>query len=102
MTGVRKDSGLDSITEEVYRDIGFFKIVFDLISAYGTCGYSLGYKNRPYSFAGALRPESQFLLVVTMFLGRIRGLPDSIDCSVRLYRAEDVFDVALKYEKNDG
>eukprot|EP00397_Hematodinium_sp_SG-2012_P025120 GEMP01026217.1.p1 GENE.GEMP01026217.1~~GEMP01026217.1.p1 ORF type:complete len:670 (-),score=78.93 GEMP01026217.1:191-2200(-) len=75
--------------DDVYGDVGFFKIIFDVVSAYGTSGLSLGYKDKAYSFVGALRPGSQLLVCLTMFLGRIRGLPDSIDSSVIPYRRPD-------------
>jgi len=74
-----------SVTD-IYGDFGFFKIIFDVISAYGTVGFSLGFKDANYSFSGALTEYSQLAICVVMFLGRIRGLPDSIDSSVTSYR----------------
>lgn len=74
----------DSRQEGIYGDFSFFKVVFEMASAYGTCGFSLGYANQACSFSEAWSPTSQFLLVVVMILGRLRGLPDSIDPSVRV------------------
>eukprot|EP00930_Biecheleria_cincta_P062127 TRINITY_DN47633_c0_g1_i1.p1 TRINITY_DN47633_c0_g1~~TRINITY_DN47633_c0_g1_i1.p1 ORF type:complete len:445 (-),score=65.23 TRINITY_DN47633_c0_g1_i1:213-1526(-) len=70
-------------SDGIYADFSFFKVLFELISAYGTCGLSLGYKTQVFSFSGVWCESSQLLLVMTMVLGRLRGLPDSIDASVR-------------------
>lgn len=58
--------------------------MFDLCSAYGTVGLSLGYVNEAFSFCGTWRPLSLFLLTIVMLMGRHRNLPDSIDPSVRV------------------
>lgn len=71
-------------SDGIYADFTFFKVLFELISAYGTCGLSLGFRNEPWSFSGEWQPSSQFLLIIAMILGRLRGLPDSIDPSVRV------------------
>ena len=61
-----------------------WEVLFELLSAYGTCGLSLGFENQVFSFSGVWSEASQMLLVVTMLLGRLRGLPDAIDASVRM------------------
>ncbi|CAK9065583.1 unnamed protein product [Durusdinium trenchii] len=71
-------------SDGIYTDFGFFKVLFEILSAYGTCGLSLGYENQTFSFSGVWSDASQMLLVATMILGRLRGLPDSIDASVRM------------------
>lgn len=65
-------------------DFDFLKVVFEMASAYGTCGLSLGYRNQSGSFSSVWSTSSQMLLVFVMILGRLRGLPDSIDPSVRV------------------
>eukprot|EP00927_Polykrikos_kofoidii_P032432 TRINITY_DN27634_c0_g1_i1.p1 TRINITY_DN27634_c0_g1~~TRINITY_DN27634_c0_g1_i1.p1 ORF type:complete len:812 (-),score=134.37 TRINITY_DN27634_c0_g1_i1:73-2283(-) len=70
-------------SDGIYFDFSFFKVLFELISAYGTCGLSLGYQDQSASFSGVWTVPSQMLLVFVMILGRLRGLPDSIDPSVR-------------------
>jgi len=72
----------------VYGSFTFFKVLFEVLSAYGTCGLSLGFNGQSFSFSGVWSPPSQYLLVVVMILGRLRGLPDSIDPSVRVAMAE--------------
>jgi len=74
-------------SDGIYGDFSFFKVLFELVSAYGTCGFSLGYRNQTSSFSGMWSPASQYLLVVVMVLGRLRGLPDSIDPSVKVAMA---------------
>jgi Trk-type K+ transport system membrane component len=74
----------DRDTKGIYGEFTFFKVLFEVCSAYGTCGYSLGYHSQAASFSKAWSAPSQFLLVLVMILGRLRGLPDSIDPSVRV------------------
>eukprot|EP00743_Colponemidia_sp_Colp-15_P006442 GILK01006933.1.p1 GENE.GILK01006933.1~~GILK01006933.1.p1 ORF type:complete len:511 (-),score=29.98 GILK01006933.1:706-2145(-) len=56
-----------------------FKILFEIISAYGTVGLSIGYPNTTTSFSARWSPFSQLVLCVVMLSGRHRGLPRSID-----------------------
>jgi potassium uptake Trk family protein len=65
-------------------DFAVFKVIFEIVSAYGTVGLSLGYPNKPYSFSGVLQPASKWCLVCVMLLGRHRGLPDNIDRAVQI------------------
>jgi len=70
-----------------------FKIIFEIVSAYGNVGLSLGFPNVPVSFCGVWSPISQTILCCVMLLGRHRvGLPTSIDKSVKLptFAAQDV------------
>ncbi|CAK9044979.1 Low-affinity potassium transport protein [Durusdinium trenchii] len=60
-------------SDGIYTDFGFFKVLFEILSAYGTCGLSLGYENQTFSFSGVWSDASQMLLVATMILGRLRG-----------------------------
>ncbi|KAF8520279.1 cation transport protein-domain-containing protein [Hysterangium stoloniferum] len=59
-----------------------FGILFELISAYGTVGLSLGLPFANYSFSGALRPLSKLIICAVMIRGRHRGLPVAIDRAV--------------------
>ncbi|TRM69077.1 cation transport protein-domain-containing protein [Schizophyllum amplum] len=61
-----------------------FTILFELVSAYGTVGLSLGLPTANYSFSGALKPLSKLILCVVMLRGRHRGLPVAIDRAVML------------------
>ncbi|CAE6440813.1 unnamed protein product [Rhizoctonia solani] len=59
-----------------------FTIIFELVSAYGTVGLSLGLPTANYSFSGALRPLSKLIICIVMLRGRHRGLPHAIDRAV--------------------
>ncbi|THV06206.1 hypothetical protein K435DRAFT_773402 [Dendrothele bispora CBS 962.96] len=73
---------LDDESTAVWFNI--FTIIFELVSAYGTVGLSLGLPIANYSFAGALRPLSKLIICVVMIRGRHRGLPVAIDRAVML------------------
>ncbi|EEB90594.1 hypothetical protein MPER_11175, partial [Moniliophthora perniciosa FA553] len=61
-----------------------FNIIFEIVSAYGTVGLSLGAPMVNYSFSGTLRPLSKLIFCVVMLRGRHRGLPVAIDRAVML------------------
>ncbi|KAF7351098.1 Potassium transport protein [Mycena sanguinolenta] len=61
-----------------------FSVVFELVSAYGTVGLSLGIPTQNYSFSGALAPLSKLIVCLVMIRGRHRGLPVAIDRAVML------------------
>ena len=61
-----------------------FSILFELVSAYGTVGLSLGVSDRNFSLSGEMRTLSKLLLCVVMIRGRHRGLPNAIDRAVSI------------------
>ncbi|KAH7909367.1 cation transport protein-domain-containing protein [Hygrophoropsis aurantiaca] len=61
-----------------------FSIIFELVSAYGTVGLSLGIPTENYSFSGAFHPLSKLIVCIVMLRGRHRGLPVAIDRAVML------------------
>ncbi|TFK48774.1 TrkH-domain-containing protein [Heliocybe sulcata] len=61
-----------------------FQLTFELVSAYGTVGLSLGIPTANYSFAGALKTLSKLILCAVMLRGRHRGLPVALDRAVLL------------------
>ncbi|KAJ7668683.1 cation transport protein-domain-containing protein [Mycena polygramma] len=61
-----------------------FSVVFELVSAYGTVGLSLGIPTQNYSFSGAFTPLSKLIVCLVMIRGRHRGLPVAIDRAVML------------------
>ncbi|KAI0359598.1 TrkH-domain-containing protein [Trametes cingulata] len=75
-------SGLDDESTNDWFTI--FTVVFELVSAYGTVGLSLGVPYANYSFSGALRPLSKLIICAVMLRGRHRGLPVAIDRAVML------------------
>ncbi|KAJ7496885.1 cation transport protein-domain-containing protein [Mycena latifolia] len=61
-----------------------FSVVFELVSAYGTVGLSLGTPTDNFSFSGAFTPLSKLIVCFVMIRGRHRGLPVAIDRAVML------------------
>ncbi|RSH85304.1 low affinity potassium transporter [Saitozyma podzolica] len=61
-----------------------FSIIFELVSAYGTVGLSLGVPYDNYSFSGAFSVLGKLVVVAVMLRGRHRGLPVAIDRAVML------------------
>ncbi|RLV95413.1 Low-affinity potassium transport protein [Spathaspora sp. JA1] len=65
-----------------------FSILFEIISAYGTVGMSLGYPNVDTSLSGQFTVISKLVIVAMMIRGRHRGLPYTIDRAIMLPDAE--------------
>ncbi|KAJ7619581.1 potassium transporter [Roridomyces roridus] len=63
-----------------------FRVIFELVSAFGGIGLSLGLPTDNYSFSGALRPLSKLVVIVLMIRGRHRGLPVGVERAVTLPR----------------
>ncbi|OJJ45738.1 hypothetical protein ASPZODRAFT_152742 [Penicilliopsis zonata CBS 506.65] len=61
-----------------------FNIIFEVVSAYGCVGISVGYPGKNYSFCGAWHPISKLILAAVTLRGRHRGLPVAIDKAVML------------------
>ncbi len=61
-----------------------FNIIFEVVSAYGTVGISVGVPTAAYSFCGAWYTGSKLVLCLVMLRGRHRGLPVALDHAVRL------------------
>ncbi|CEJ80602.1 hypothetical protein VHEMI00776 [[Torrubiella] hemipterigena] len=61
-----------------------FNIIFEVVSAYGTVGISVGVPTAAYSFCGAWHTASKLVLCLVMIRGRHRGLPVALDHAVRL------------------
>lgn len=61
-----------------------FNIIFEVVSAYGCVGISVGLPNENYSFSGGWYTISKLILIAVMLRGRHRGLPVAIDKAVLL------------------
>ncbi|KAJ7188712.1 cation transport protein-domain-containing protein [Mycena filopes] len=73
---------IDTVENSTWFNI--FSVVFELVSAYGTVGLSLGIPTENYSFSGAFTPGSKVIVCLVMIRGRHRGLPVAIDRAVML------------------
>ncbi|PMD53149.1 TrkH-domain-containing protein [Hyaloscypha bicolor E] len=61
-----------------------FSIIFEVVSAYGCVGLSIGLPNQAYSFCGAWHASGKLVLCALMLRGRHRGLPVAIDKAIQL------------------
>ncbi|RXK41787.1 hypothetical protein M231_01022 [Tremella mesenterica] len=66
------------------RWFNIFAVIFELVSAYGTVGLSLGVPYDNYSLCGSFRTLSKLVVIAVMLRGRHRGLPVAIDRAVML------------------
>lgn len=65
-----------------------FYVVFEIVSAYGAIGLSIGLPNANYSTTGAFTPTSKIVMILVMIRARHRGLPAAIDRAVMLPKDE--------------
>ena len=56
-----------------------FNVLFEMLSAYGTNGLSMGHPNVSYSLSGLFHPVSKFSLMFLMLLGRHRSMQGKTD-----------------------
>ncbi|CAK7898323.1 low-affinity potassium transport protein [[Candida] anglica] len=61
-----------------------FKVLFEIISAYGTVGLSLGYPGVNASFSYEFTTISKLVIIAMMVRGRHRGLPYALDRAIML------------------
>ncbi|KAK3060989.1 hypothetical protein LTS18_007261, partial [Coniosporium uncinatum] len=61
-----------------------FSILFEIISAYGTVGLSLGYPGINASFSAEFRTLSKLIIIAMQIRGRHRGLPYALDRAILL------------------
>jgi potassium uptake Trk family protein len=59
-------------------------VLFEIVSAYGTVGLSLGYPGTNASFSAQFKPLSKLIIIAMMLRGRHRGLPYALDRAVLL------------------
>ncbi|KAH6913933.1 potassium transporter [Coprinopsis sp. MPI-PUGE-AT-0042] len=67
---------------EKYGWFNVFNILFELVSAYGIVGLSLGVPHANFSFSGDFKTLSKLIVCVVMIRGRHRGLPVAIDRAI--------------------
>lgn len=61
-----------------------FSVLFEIISAYGTVGLSLGYPTINASLSGEFKTLSKLIIIAMQIRGRHRGLPYELDRAVLL------------------
>ncbi|KAJ7448435.1 potassium transporter [Mycena galericulata] len=73
-----------NLLDDTKKWFDFFRVIFELVSAFGGIGLSLGLPTDNFSFSGALRPGSKIVIIVIMVRGRHRGLPVGVERAVTL------------------
>ncbi|KAF3920227.1 hypothetical protein AA313_de0206978 [Arthrobotrys entomopaga] len=80
-----------------------FSCLFEVISAYGTVGLSLGYPNVNTSFSAQFTTFSKIVIMAMMVRGRHRGLPYELDRAILLpsesLQQKEEADVALRLQR---
>lgn len=61
-----------------------FAVLFEVVSAYGTVGLSLGYPTTNTSLSGKFSTVSKLVIIALLYRGRHRGLPYSVDRAIML------------------
>ncbi|KAM0723592.1 hypothetical protein Q7P37_000579 [Cladosporium fusiforme] len=61
-----------------------FSVLFEIVSAYGTVGLSLGYPDTNASLSAQFKVISKLIIVAMMLRGRHRGLPYALDRAILL------------------
>ncbi|CCH46867.1 High-affinity potassium transport protein [Wickerhamomyces ciferrii] len=72
------------IQDDSLPDFNVFSVLFEVVSAYGTVGLSLGYPGTTPSFSGQFGVISKLVIIAMMIRGRHRGLPYSLDRAIML------------------
>lgn len=61
-----------------------FSVLFEIVSAYGTVGLSLGYPTNDASLSAEFHVISKLVIIAMMLRGRHRGLPYALDKAILL------------------
>ncbi|GAA5879171.1 hypothetical protein JCM8547_001603 [Rhodosporidiobolus lusitaniae] len=72
------------IGSDEWPEVTIFTLIFEIVSAYGTVGLSLGNNRNNTSLSGVLSTLSKLIVIAVMIRGRHRGLPIAIDRAVLL------------------
>ncbi|KAG4438610.1 hypothetical protein IFR05_005893 [Cadophora sp. M221] len=74
----------DKITDLTNPAFSVFPIFFEVVSAYGNVGLSLGHPTVMTSLCGQFTPFSKLIICAMMIRGRHRGLPYQLDRAILL------------------
>jgi potassium uptake Trk family protein len=72
---------IENINEPAFT---IFSCLFEIVSAYGTVGLSLGFPTINASFSAEFRTLSKLIIIAMMLRGRHRGLPYALDRAILL------------------
>lgn len=85
--------------------LNVFSILFEIVSAYGTVGLSLGYPGTTTSLSAQFNTISKLVIIAMLIRGRNRGLPYSLDRAIilpteKLRQIEKIEDKKSKHHKH--
>ncbi|CAI4590219.1 AIF_collapsed_G0032140.mRNA.1.CDS.1 [Saccharomyces cerevisiae] len=80
----KKESPKSKIEDVNKPDFNVFAILFEVVSAYGTVGLSLGYPNTNTSLSAQFTVLSKLVIIAMLIRGRNRGLPYTLDRAIML------------------
>lgn len=66
------------------NSFSMFAVMFEIVSAYGTVGLSLGFPNTNTSLCAQFKPLSKLIIIAMEIRGRHRGLPYELDRAILL------------------
>jgi potassium uptake Trk family protein len=96
----------DRIEDTNQPGFTMFAILFEIISAYGTVGLSLGYPGINASFSAEFRVISKLVICAMMIRGRHRGLPYALDRAILLpsekLQQKEAAEAARRYNRNNS
>lgn len=81
LIAIVEGSRLENTNEYAFS---LFSVLFEIVSAYGTVGLSLGFPGVNTSFSGQFRTLSKLIMIAMQIRGRHRGLPYALDRAILL------------------
>lgn len=73
----------DPLSNDSDQNFSMWKVIFEVVSAFGNVGLSLGTQDDPtVSFSSSLGDTGKFFIIVVMLLGKHRGLPHLSDLTI--------------------
>lgn len=81
IVAIAEGSRLQNTNEYAFT---IFSCLFEIVSAYGTVGLSLGYPNINASFSSEFTVVSKLVIIAMQIRGRHRGLPYELDRAILL------------------
>jgi Trk-type K+ transport system membrane component len=75
---------------------GVFPVLFEVASAFGTIGLSLGFGNSPTSLTGCFSTTSKLVVMVLMLVGCHRTLPANVDPFVQVLSPQAARDIEMQ------
>ncbi|KAL9031935.1 MAG: hypothetical protein Q9196_000069 [Gyalolechia fulgens] len=100
---IAEGSHIQNMNEDSFT---MYSCLFEIVSAYGTVGLSLGYPNFNTSFSGQFSVISKLVIIAMQIRGRHRGLPYELDRAIllpseTLHMREDA-DAARRIQRRDS